>query len=125
MGILDTKAQLTNFNTESVVIDRRSTGSSPTYTQIYSGAFDFQSENGSEYINPSGVVDIADAKCYIDPDASGNLPAVKVGDRAKVTQSGTTTTYNVVNTSLYTFPVKHLEVSLKRGPTESRPRAHR
>jgi hypothetical protein len=113
------------FDSETVVIDRRGSGSSPTYTVIYSGTCDFQSLSGSEYTNPAGPIDIADGYLAIDPDASGNLPAVKVGDRATVTQSGTTTTYNVVNTSLFTFPIKHLELLLKRGPTESRPRVHR
>lgn len=113
------------FDTESVVIDRRNAGSSPTYTVIYSGACDFQSNNGSEYVNPAGAVDIADAELLIDPDGSGALPDVKVGDRATVTQNGTATVFNVVNTSLYTFPIKHLEISLKRGPIETRPAVHR
>ena len=120
-----TTGNMSVFNTETVVIDRESPVSGnavlSTYTQIYSGECDFQSGGGSQYRNPSGVVDIADAWMSISPDADGNLPAVKVGDRATVTQyvkgvAQTPVVYNVDNASLWSGLLPHLELILKRGP---------
>lgn len=124
MAKFSTNVSFADFDTESVVIDRASSGSARTYSTIYAGACDFQSTGGSQYTNPAGAVDIADADLFISPIA-GALPAVKVGDRATVTQSGATTTYNVVNTAVYTFPIQYLELALKRGPIDARPGARR
>lgn len=115
------------FATESVVIDRATPNANPvlkTRTVIYSGACDFQSGGGSQYRNPSGVVDIADAWLSIDPDASGNLPSVEVGDRATVTQTVNSVpqpavVYNVDNVSVLTGVLPHVELLLKRGPVKN------
>jgi hypothetical protein len=120
-----TSAQMSVFNTETVVIDRPSSGASRTFTVIYTGECDFQSSGGSEYINPAGPVDIADGLLMIDADSSGYLPTVKVGDRATITQNGIATVYNVVNTAVYTFAYPHLELAVKRGPIETRPSVRR
>lgn len=113
------------FGGSTVVIDRGAPdASNPVLedrTTIYSGACHFQSGGGSQYRNPSGVVDIADAWLSIDPDASGNLPAVETGDRATVTQTvngvaQTPVVYNVDNVSTLTAVLPHVELLLKRGP---------
>lgn len=113
------------FDDTNVVIDRASTdATNPVLTDrtvIYSGACDFQSGGGSQYRNPSGVVDIADAWLAIDPATSGVLPAVEVGDRATVTQTvngiaQSAVTYNVDNVTVLTAILPHVELLLKRGP---------
>jgi hypothetical protein len=102
------------FDTESVVIDRAVPATNPVLksrTVIYSGTCDFQSGAGSQYHNPSGVVDISDAWMAINA-----LPAVQTGDRATVTQNGIETVYNVDSISVFTNPLPHTELLLKRGP---------
>lgn len=113
MGNLTTKAQFSNFQTESVVITRKGAivnGAFPTIT-VYSGACDFQSEGGTPFYNPSGVVEVSDAALYIDSSV-----ATLAGDKATVTQNSVATEYTVVNVSAYTFPLVRTEIALKRGP---------
>lgn len=124
-----TSGWFSSMDDSSVVIDRAVPNANPvlkTRTTIYSGTCDFQSGGGSQYRNPSGVVDIADAWLSIDPDVNGNLPSVDVGDRATVTQvvnggSLVGVIYNVDNVSVLTFPLPHIELILKRGPGTSKP----
>lgn len=113
MGNLTTKAQTSNFDTESVVITRKGAivnGAFPE-TTIYSGVCDFQSERGTPFYNPSGVVEVSDGVLYLD-----SIVNVDVGDKATVTQNTVATDYTVVNVSIYTFPLSRTEVTLKRGP---------
>jgi len=107
------------FDTETVVITRRaaSTPGSFTTSTVFSGACDFQSGGGSEYINPAGAVDVTDGFISLDPAPDGSLPDVKVGDKATVDGVD----YNVVNIAKWNFPLPHLELSLKRGTIESKP----
>lgn len=116
MGSLSTNAQLSNFDSESVVISRKSgtaVNGGFTETTIYAGACDFQSERGAPFYNPSGVVDVSDAALYFDA-----LVSAQVGDKATVTQNGVATDYTVANTSQFTFPLTRTELLLKRGPLE-------
>jgi hypothetical protein len=112
----------------SVVIDREAPvpGNAvlTSVTQVYSGNCDFQSGGGSQYRNPSGVVDIADAWMSIRPDSNDTLPVVQVGDVATVTQyvnsvAQTAVVYNVDNVSLRSGILPHLEIILKRGPVRN------
>lgn len=115
MANLKTNAQISNFDTESVVITRKGAavnGAFPTLT-IYSGACDFQSGGGTPFYNASGAVDVADADLFIDA-----VVAVQPADKAAVTQNGTTVEYTVANVAIYTFPLQRTELTLKRGPLQ-------
>lgn len=107
------------LDSETVVIDRREPGANPviiTRQQIYSGPCDVQSGGGTQYRNPSGVVEIAEALLQIVASAAPALPDVHVGDRATVTQNGVTKEYNIDNVALFVDPLPHIEAVLKSGP---------
>lgn len=123
-----TTATLTVLYNATVVVDREAPvpGNAvlTSVTEVYSGNCDFQSGGGSQYRNPAGVVDIADAWMSISPDSSSNLPTLQVGDRATVTQyvngvAQAAVVYNVDNVSLWSGVLPHLEVILKRGPVRT------
>lgn len=116
MGYLDSKTTttaLSQFDTETVTITRRTKGATPgtfTTSTIYTGAADFQSTSGATFMGASGAVDQADAELSLDPIA-GVLPACQVGDLVEVNSEQ----YTIVNWSTWTFPIKHAAGLLKRG----------
>lgn len=113
MGNLTTKAQLSSFQTESVVITHKGAAVNGAFPQttVYSGACDFQSESGTPFYNPAGVVEVSDAFLAID-----SVVSAEVGDKATVTQNNVATDYTIANVTLYTFPMNRTEMLLKRGP---------
>lgn len=109
-------ASFATLNTETITITRdvAQPGYPVTYaaTTIYSGLADFQEDPKSLVFNPSGAVDAAIGMVVIDPDSSGVLPTVLPNDI--LTFNGTK--YAVVESALWTFTPKHLEITVKRGP---------
>jgi hypothetical protein len=108
-----------DFNTETVVVTRRTPGATPgnfTTTTIYSGAADVQSTGGSSYMSPTGAIDIADLDMDLSPVA-GVLPPILVGDFVAY-NSGT---YTIVNVSAWSFPLAHVSALLKRGEIRNKP----